>query len=179
MKILLKIIGGLAALVLLLVLVAFLFPRHYRVERSAVFNARPEAIHPQIADLRAWKAWGVWQERDPNMQISYSDPAKGVGAWSAWISAKEGSGKMTIVEDSATVVRYALEFPDFGTKSNASLMLTPDGAATRVTWIDEGDLGMNPMNRWFGLFLEKLLGPDFEKSLSNLQRIVEKPAAAP
>jgi hypothetical protein len=173
MKIVLKIVGGLAALVLLLVLVAFLFPRHYRVERSALFNAKPETIHAQIADLRAWKSWGVWQQRDPGMKLSYSEPAKGVGAWSAWISAKEGSGKMTITQQTPTVVAYALEFPDFGTKSNASLTLAPEGTGTRVTWMDEGDLGLNPMNRWFGLFLEKLLAPDFEQSLANLKRIVE------
>ncbi len=173
MKLVLKIVGGLAALIVLLVLVAFFFPRHYRVERSAVFNAKPEKIHAQIVDLRAWKTWGIWQERDPAMKLTYSEPAKGVGAWSAWVSAKEGSGKMTITQQTPVFVSYALEFPDFGTKSNSSLTLSPEGGGTRVTWKDEGDLGMNPMNRWFGLFLEKLLGGDFEKSLSNLKRIVE------
>jgi len=173
MKLLLKIVGIVAALILLLVLVAFLFPRHYRVERSAVFNARPEVIHAQIANLKAWKAWGIWMQRDPGIKLSYSEPAVGVGAWSSWISTKEGSGKMTITQQTPTLVGYALEFPDFGTKSNATLTLSPDGPGTRVTWIDVGDLGMNPMNRWFGLFIEKLLGPDFDQSLSNLKRIVE------
>jgi hypothetical protein len=174
MKLLLKIVGGLAALIVLLVLVAFFFPRNYHIERSAVFNAKPEIIHAQIADLRAWKTWGIWQQRDPAMTLTYSEPAKGVGAWSAWSSEKEGTGKMTIIQETPTVVSYALEFPDFGTKSTASLTLSPEGNGTRIIWKDEGDLGMNPMNRWFGLFMEGLIGPDFEKSLSNLQRIVEK-----
>jgi hypothetical protein len=108
------------------------------------------------------------------MTLTYSEPAKGVGAWSAWISEKEGTGKMTIIQETPTVVSYALEFPNFGTKSTASLTLSPEGNGTRVTWKDEGDLGMNPMNRWFGLFMEGLIGPDFEKSLSNLKRVVEK-----
>lgn len=174
MKTLLKILGGLAALLLLLVLVSFFFPRTYRVERSTVINARPEVVHPLIADLRAWKSWGIWQERDPAMTLSYSDPARGVGAWSSWQSAKEGSGKMTITQTTPTRVAYALEFPDFGTKSAATLELVPAGTGTRVVWKDEGDLGMNPMNRWFGLFLEGLIGPDFEKSLANLKRLAEK-----
>jgi hypothetical protein len=173
MKLVLKLAGGLAVLVILLVLVAFFFPRHYRVERSAVFKAQPEKIHAQIANLRAWKTWGVWQERDPAMTITYSDPASGVGAWSAWVSAKEGSGKMTITQQTPVLVAYALEFPDFGTKSSSTMTLTPEAGGTRVTWKDEGDLGMNPMNRWFGLFLEKLLGADFDHSLSNLKRLVE------
>lgn len=174
MKILLKILGGLAALILVLMLVAFFFPRSYRVERSAVMQARPEAIFPQIADLRAWKNWGVWQERDPGMKLEYSAQATGVGAWSSWDSAKEGRGKMTITEQTPTQVVYALEFPDFGTRSTGKIALVPEGGATRVVWTDEGDLGMNPMNRWFGLFIEGMIGPDFDKGLANMAKLVEK-----
>jgi hypothetical protein len=174
MKTLLKIVGGLAVLVLLLVLVAFALPRTYRFERSLVINAKPEAIHAQVADLRAWKTWGAWQERDPGMKMSYSEKSTGVGAWSAWESAKEGNGKMTIIEQTPTKVTYRLEFPDMGTQSTGSLELVPQGGATQVVWVDAGDLGMNPLNRWFGLFLEKLIGPDFERGLANIKKLVEK-----
>ncbi len=174
MKILLKIVGGFAALIVLLVLAAFFFPRTYRIERSAVMNAKPAAVHAQIADLKAWKSWGAWQEKDPGMKLSYSEPSTGVGAWSAWESAKEGTGKMTITKQSPTEVVYSLEMLDFSTKSTGRLALVAEGTGTRVLWTDEGDLGMNPMNRWFGLFIERMIGPDFEKGLSNIKKIVEK-----
>lgn len=174
MKILLKILGGLAVLVLLLVLVAFAFPRQYRIERSLVINAKPEAVLAQVADLSAWKNWGAWQERDPGMKLSYSPKTTGVGAWSAWESKSEGNGKMTITEQTATKVTYGLEFPDMGTQSIGSIELQPQTGSIRVVWTDAGDLGMNPLNRWFGLFLDKLIGPDFEKGLANLKRLVEK-----
>lgn len=174
MKLLLKILGGIAVVILLLVLVSFLFPRQYRIERSAVFKAKPEAVLAQIADLRAWKNWGAWQERDPGMKISYSEPAAGVGAWSAWESKKEGNGKMTITGQTPAKVTYALEFPDVGMSSVGAMEFTPAAGGVRVVWSDAGDLGMNPVNRWFGLFLDGWIGPDFEKGLSNLRKIVEK-----
>lgn len=174
MKTFLKIVGGFAVVVVLLVLVGFALPRHYRVERGIVINGAPAAVHAQVADLRAWKTWGVWQERDPGMKVTYSEPATGVGAWSAWQSTKEGNGKMTITEVTPTRVIYVLEFPDFGTRSTGSIELVPEAGATRVVWKDEGDLGMNPMSRWLGLWFEGLIGPDFEKGLSNLKRLVEK-----
>lgn len=173
MKILLKILGGFAVLLLLLVLVAFLLPRHYRIERSLVMKARPEAILAQVADLRMWKNWGAWQERDPGMKLSYSEKSSGVGAWSAWESKSEGNGKMTITSTTPTKVAYDLEFPDFGSKSQGYMELIPEGAGTKVVWVDGGDLGMNPMSRWFGLCLERFIGPDFERGLSNLSKKVE------
>ena len=174
MKILLKVVGGLALLVLVLILVGFVLPRSYRVERSVVINARPDAILAEVADLRAWKNWGAWQERDPQMKLSYSGKTTGVGAWSSWESAKEGNGKMTITEVAPAKITYHLEFPDMGTQSTGSVELVASGAAQQVIWLDQGDLGMNPLNRWFGLFIDKLIGPDFERGLANLKRRVEK-----
>lgn len=174
MKILLKIVGGFAALILALLLVAFFFPREYRIERSLAMKAKPEAVWPLVADLRAWKSWGAWQERDPAMKLSYSPTATGVGAWSAWESAKEGNGKMTITAQTPTKVSYLLEFPDMGTQSNGSIELVADAGGTRVVWVDAGDLGNNPVNRWFGMFIEKIVGPDFERGLVNLKKLVEK-----
>lgn len=174
MKTLIKILGGLAALVLLLVLVAFAFPRQYRIERSVIINAKPEVVLAQVADLGAWKNWGAWQERDPQMKLSYSSPATGVGAWSAWESKQEGNGRMTITTQTPVKVDYLLEFPDMGMKSNGSIELKPEAGGVRVVWADAGDLGMNPMNRWVGLFLDGMIGPDFERGLSNLKKIVEK-----
>lgn len=174
MKILLRTLGGLAALVLLLVLVAFFLPQKYRVERTAVVQARPEIVFAQIGDLRAWKNWSVWHERDPAMKVSYSDQPTGVGAWSQWESKTEGNGKMTITSyEPPRAAKYRLEFPDMGMISTGELTLKPDGGGVRVVWSSEGDLGMNPMNRWFGLFLDGMIGPDFEKGLSKLKGICE------
>jgi hypothetical protein len=104
MKILLKVVGGFAALILALVLVAFFFPREYRIERSIVTKAKPEVVMAQVGDLKMWKNWGAWQERDPAMKMTYGPVTTGVGAWSAWESAKEGNGKMTITTQSTTKV---------------------------------------------------------------------------
>ena len=170
----LKILGVLAVLVLLLVLVAFVLPRQYRVERVLVINAKPETVLALVADLRAWKNWGAWQERDPQMKLSYSAQPTGVGAWSAWESKMEGNGKMTIIEQTVTKVTYQLEFPDVGMKSTGWIELRPQGGGLQAVWVDSGDLGINPMNRWFGLFLDKMIGPDFERGLSNLKKLAEK-----
>jgi effector-binding domain-containing protein len=42
-----------------------------------------------------------------------------------------------------------------------------------VSWIDEGDLGYNPIARYMGLFMGKMMGPDFEKGLAKLKTIAE------
>ncbi len=70
-------------------------------------------------------------------------------------------------------VDYALTFPDMGMRSSGQLRLEAAGAGTRVTWTNEGDMGANPVNRYFGLFMDRLVGPDFEGGLKNLKVLVE------
>ena len=59
-----------------------------------------------------------------------------------------------------------------GMVSRGAVTLNPvPGPATRVTMSMEGDLGHSPVNRWFGLFMDRLMGPDFEAGLARLDRI--------
>jgi uncharacterized protein YndB with AHSA1/START domain len=174
MKILLRLLGGLVAVLLLLVLVAYLLPSTYRVERTIVINAKPEAVFALVGDLRRWKEWGAWQERDPAMKMTYAEKTAVVGGWSAWESKSEGSGKMTITAtDAPKRVVYLLEFPEMGTSSEGTMTLTSAAGGVQVVWSDGGSLGMNPLFRWFGLFIEKIIGPDFEKGLANLKKLAE------
>ena len=180
MKLLVRFLGALVVLVVALAIVGLFLPRHYAVSRSIVIAAPASAIYPNIGDLKGWSKWGVWFARDPAMEISYSPSTSGVGAWSDWKSKSQGNGRMTVTaEQPATRFDYRLEFPDHGMVASGSMSLAPEGAgSTRVTAGMEGDLGANPMNRWFGVFMDKLIGPDFEGGLANLKRISEAPARA-
>ena len=174
MKVLLRVLGGLAVLLLLLVTVAFFLPRQYRVERTIVIKARADQVFPQFGDLRAWKNWGAWQERDPAMKITHSEQTTGVGAWNAWESKTQGNGRMTFtVYEPGVRVNYRLEFPDMNMASSGSMELQPADGGVKVIWVDAGDLGFNPVHRWFGLFFDRMIGPDFERGLTKMKALVE------
>ena len=71
-------------------------------------------------------------------------------------------------------VVYQLEFIDNGMVATGTLAVAPaEGGAVRVTSAMDGDLGLNPMGRWMGLFMDKLIGPDFEAGLVKMKRVAE------
>jgi hypothetical protein len=70
-----------------------------------------------------------------------------------------------------------MEFSDMAMVARGTMALEPSpGGATRVTMSMEGDLGRSPVNRWFGLFMDRLAGPDFEQGLANLRKLCEAPS---
>lgn len=90
--------------------------------------------------------------------------------------AKRGGGQRqdAIVGQTPAKLDYALEFPDVGMAMTGAMELSPAPHGVKLAWSTAGDLGMNPVNRWFGLFLDRMIGPDFERGLSNLKTLVEK-----
>lgn len=147
----------------------------FSVSRSVQVAAPAERIYPLVASPRQWKAWSIWNRRDPAMAIEYSGPESGAGAAWAWKSKSEGDGKMTFTAaEPPGRVAYELYFPDFGTTSTGELRFEANGGGTTVTWTMNGDMGKNPLFRWFALFSDRMVGADFEGGLAHLKALAEK-----
>ena len=175
MTILKKIIIGIIGLIVLLVIIGFLLPSHFKIERSQEISAPPEKVFQLIEDPRAWAKWTVWNQRDPNMQMTFSGAEKGQGAKWSWQSKTEGNGSMEFTRiEAPKIMEYKLSFPDFGMTSNGVMTLTPTAGGTRVSWTNEGDLGGNPVMRYFGLIMDSMVGKDVAAGLQNLKTMVEK-----
>ena len=176
MKILKKLMLAVATLVVLLLVVSLFLPSKWRVERSIVIAAKPEAIYPLIGQPKTWPEWTAWtKEKDPTLTFSYSGPEQGVGAVSKWTSAKMGSGTAVLTAaDPQKGITFDLSIEEGKFKSIASIAMEPAGDGTKVTWSNYGDLGWNPIARYFGLMFEKWIGPDYEEGLANLKRKLEK-----
>ena len=176
MKLLKVLVIALFALLLIVGIGGLLLSSKYTVTRTATINAAPEKIYALIADPRGWKQWSAWNQRDLAMAIEYSGPASGPGAVWAWKSKSQGDGRMTFTTaEPPKRVAYELYFPDFNTTSTGDFRLDANGGATQVTWSMDGDMGHNPMYRWMGLFMDKMVGPDFDAGLANLKALAEKP----
>ena len=174
-----KILIGLLGLIVLLVLVGFLLPRQYTVEREVSITAPAIPIYQMISAPTNWPKWAVWNKRDPNMVVTYSGTGSGKGAKWSWQSKTEGNGAMEFTDaDSPRRIAYKLVFPDMGMESTGELKLTAvNDSLTKVSWSNEGDLGGNPVFRYFGLMMDKMVGADFDAGLNALKVLVEQQVA--
>jgi uncharacterized protein YndB with AHSA1/START domain len=176
MKVLKVLLIAVVALLLVVVAAGQMLSPRYTVSRTLAINAAPEKIYALIADPRGWKQWSAWNQRDPAMAIEYSGPASGTGAVWAWKSKSQGDGRMTFTSAEAPKrLGYELYFPDFNSTSTGDFRLDANGGATQVTWSMDGDMGSNPAYRWLGLFMDRMVGPDFDAGLARLKALAEKP----
>lgn len=171
MKPLKKILLVIAGVIALLVVVGLFLPKSYHVERSAVINAPAEKIYPYISAFRRWPEWIAWTtNKYPDMAMKFGETDTGVGAGYSWAGKSSGNGaiKFTALEPGKSI-GYHLDFENGQYLSTGTISLVPDGSAMKVTWTNDGDLGASPIGRWFGLFMDGMMGPDFAEGLANLK----------
>jgi carbon monoxide dehydrogenase subunit G len=161
---------------LFLVFVAggFVLPDKAHVSRSTLINAPPEKIFTVVSDLRRSKDWSPWFALDPQMTVTFEGEGAGVGQKMNWSSQKPDVGtgsQKTIGLVENKQVKAALDFGEMG-QAMATIDLVPEAVGTRVDWALDVPLG-NIIERWFGLIMDRMVGPDFEKGLANLKAHVE------
>lgn len=167
-KIALIVVGLLVAVLLF----AMTKPDRFVVTRSARIAAPAEQIFPLLDDFHRWGAWSPWEKLDPGMSRTFSGPDSGVGAQYAWTGNKQvGTGSMEILESvPSSKLLVALNFlKPFEAHNTAEFALSPVGDSTEVTWTMRGP---NPfLHKVMSVFvsMDKLVGPDFERGLANLQ----------
>lgn len=190
MRFLKNLIVFLLIVIVVLIGVAFVLPSSAHVERSITINRPASQVYTVLNSYRRFNEWSPWAAKDPNAKYQISGPASGVGAKESWQGDPKtvGSGSQEIVESTPNKsVTTALDFGDMG-KAKARFDLTPDAtnASTKVVWsLDtqaplaiDGKIIWNTVGRYMGLFMDKMVGPDYEQGLAKLKSLVESFPAA-
>lgn len=169
-----KILIALVVLVAAFVVVVAMQPAEFRVERHEMIAASPGIVHAQVNDLANWEAWSPWHALDTNTTYSVSTPSAGEGATQAWEGKKTGSGNMRITSSTPERIEIDLNFvKPFKAENKVTFTLAPIHGGTGLSW------AMTGRNNFIGkaicLFMDmdKMVGGDFEKGLSEIKRLSE------
>jgi len=180
MKIVKYALAVIVSLIVLLGVIGLALPDRAHIERSVQIDAHPSTVFTVLNSFRLFNEWSPWHERDPNTDYTYAGPHTGVGAKMSWKSDQRdvGSGSQEIIESEP--YSHIKTLLDFGTQgnANASFSIAPSGQASTLTWALDTEFGGNLLERYFGLFLDKWVGGDYEKGLAKLKTLVEALPAA-
>lgn len=163
--------------IILLFVCSFFLPSSLKIERKVNINASSDIVFHQVDELRNWKNWAVWAEKDSTIYSktgAYSVPSSGVGSTFSWISENNdvGAGSLKITKSQPfDLVELSLDFGTGDVLSYWNFQQKEDGL--EVVWGINFDFGFNPITKWFGLFLEDDLSADLEKGLQNLKKYAE------
>jgi len=176
MRIFKKILIVLLSLILLLLVAGFFLPSKTLVSRQISINRSVDIPFVLVNDLSKWPLWSPWYAMDTLVTLTYSEPAEGTNAYYTWDSKNRnvGKGKVLITESKPFErILVDLMFADWGTSKVEFLFENTSDSNCNVEWSITTEHGWNIASRWFGLFMDNMIGTDFENGLNKIAEISE------
>jgi hypothetical protein len=179
MRILKTLLIGIAAIIILLLIVALFVKKNYGVVREVVINQPKSVVFDYLKLLKNQENFSVWANKDPEMKKEFRGTDGTVGFVSAWESKNKDVGKgeqeITKVTDGERI-DYELRFIEpFASKSLAYLyMESVSENQTKVKWGFSGKMNY-PLNLFLlTMDMEGMIGKDFQDGLNKLKTVLEK-----
>jgi hypothetical protein len=165
--------------ILALVLITGLFiSRDLNYQKSIFIQADIQKVWGNVNSLSAMDSWSPWNQRDPNMEKTFTGTDGEPGATQSWKSPVKnvGEGSQTIQKlypPNRIDIRLNFIKP-FKSTADSFVNLEKSNDGTMATWGFESSMPY-PMNimKIFMNF-EKSMGKDFGEGLANLKSIAEK-----
>ena len=177
-KFLKGIVWFLTAFVVVVVAGGYLLPAHVLVRRQAVIAAPPDTVFAIVGSFKRFQEWSPWAALDPNTTYKLEGPETGIGEKLSWASnsPQVGVGSQTVTQYvPGSRMEADLDLGNMG-KAAAFWDVKPDGPGTVATWGFTMKLD-GVLDRWTGLLMDRVIGPDYDKGLQNVKALAEKEAA--
>ena len=167
-----KVLAVIGVLVLIVLVTPMFLSSHFSMSRTIEINAPLTTVFTNLTDLNVYAKWNPFPEGDPTNTNEIT--GNGVGAYMTWKGEKTGEGKMTIAEveqDKKITVKMDFYKPMNGEGVVQWLTSSKSETSTELVWTFEQNLPY--FNRYFGLFMDSMMGKHFEKVLSNYKAMME------
>ena len=175
MKTFKKIIIWLLVLIGILILVAYLLPGKYNVERSTLIKGDRGMVFSMVCDFNNWKLWSPWSTDEDSTVVIKNIGCCEVGAVQQWDGEEMGKGEIRITElIPGEKIAWEIGFEGYSQMMLIGMTFEAEGDEWLVTWTAEGDLGYNPLYRYYGLMIDSDLGMEYENGLESLKILCEK-----
>ncbi len=181
-----KLLAGVLFIFITFIVIGLFLPADHHVERNINVDRPPSVVFTLLNSYKTFKNWSPWAKRDPQAQFHFSGPDSGVGARLSWSGDPRlvGTGWQQITE-SLPFERVGMQL-DFGEQGTAASYFEIHAIATgsRITWGFDTDVTAGRgvpgalMGKYFGLFLDKWIGGDYELGLASFKQYAERMPAS-
>ncbi len=171
-----KIFLTLFLIVGLIFIISLFFPHHYRVERSITIDKPVEKVYTYMDDLRNWEQWSLWNKQtDSTLVYFYGKRSDSTGGRQYFYGEllKSGRFMLDVTEPNKKII-YDLYMHNGDVNAKGTfLFLGDNNGNTKLTWLDSGDVGYNPLFRFMLPSKLTSTGKTFDDGLLRIKEKIE------
>jgi Polyketide cyclase / dehydrase and lipid transport len=175
-KMFLFVLTGLAAV---LTLIGLIIPSSVKLSRGTIVNADSIIVYQQLSDVKDWGKWMPWVTVDEGALVQTSPVTNEPGAFFKWKGLNlKNNGTITLLSLSPNLIttKYELQGMNDSEGGFRIRSLPNNLSQCEVQWFMEYKLKWYPWERFYGIFIDHIIGPSLDKGLEELKNHLEKNA---
>jgi hypothetical protein len=163
---------GLIALFAIVTLISLVIPSDVKLSHAVIINSTTGKIYTQIGNLKNWKNWQPIFASDSAV-ITFSNSNIGSNT-NCDITYKNRHINITTTAIDPTSIKFILQSKGEDDIEN-EISITPVNAqnSVRVEWRALTKLHWYPWEKFYGIFIDRMTGQEYDEALNNLKKFVE------
>jgi hypothetical protein len=151
------------------------FPHAYKVACKISINRPVDDVYSFMSDFRNWEKWSLWNKSaDSTLIYFYGKTSKGLEGHQYFYGKNIGQGQFrfdTCLANEKLVYRLNMHAGEI--KANGTFLFESNGDGTTLSWINEGDVGSNPIYRFMIPSKTESTRKTFDDGLGRIKEILE------
>ena len=158
-------------------IIGLFIPSSVKISRGVIINADISLLYKELSDVKNWNQWLPWITSDSGAIVQLSAVTNQPGSFFRWQGVKyKSAGTITIKEINQDEILLLHQIKDMN-DAMGGFRVRRTGANSEVTevlWYMEYKLRWYPWERFYGIFLDRIIGPAFDKGLEQLKNYTEQ-----
>ena len=173
-KMFLFVLTGLFAVI---TIIGLFIPSSVKISRGIVINADSAKVYHELSDVKDWNKWLPWITSDSGALVQLSPVTNQPGSFLKWKGLiYKSAGTITLLQINPDVITTLYQLKDMN-DAEGGFRIRSTGTAkqdTEVQWFMEYKLKWYPWERFYGIFMDHIIGPAFDKGLEQLKTYTEE-----
>ncbi len=158
-------------------IIGLLIPSSVKISRGVIVNADSATLFRALSDVKQWNQWLPWITTDSGAIVQLSPVTNQPGSFFRWQGVRyKSAGTISIKEIKNDEILLLHELQGMN-KADGGFRIRSTGTkgeVTEVLWYMEYKLKWYPWERFYGIFVDHIIGPAFEKGLEQLKNFAEQ-----
>lgn len=158
-------------------IIGLLIPSSVKISRGVIVNADSATLFRALSDVKQWNQWLPWITTDSGAIVQLSPVTNKPGSFFRWQGVRyKSAGTISIKEIKNDEILLLHELQGMN-KADGGFRIRSTGTkgeVTEVLWYMEYKLKWYPWERFYGIFVDHIIGPAFEKGLEQLKNFAEQ-----
>ncbi|KPH14959.1 SRPBCC family protein [Chryseobacterium sp. ERMR1:04] len=178
MKILKGVAIVMASILIFWLIIAAFISGDCNYEKSISINAPVEKVWQNTNTLRGMDEWSPWNDLDPGMKKDWIGTTGQPGEKVCWESKEAGNGCQEVIKIDAVNKRIDTDIKfltPYESEAHAYVTVVPEGNGSKATWGFTSKIPYPFTVMKMFMKMEEAIGKDYQKGLSRLKEMSEKP----